>query len=121
VTDAESAAALAPGWRRDRVGVVAVAAEDTTTERTWAREVLRAARPSFTLALADARTKNEDLATFLSAIGGVDALALHRTEATVSPAQLLTLGLPVARLDGAEVTSTTWAAIVRDAAARRGA
>lgn len=119
VTDAESTAALAPGWRRDRVGVVAVAVDDTTGERAWAREVLRAARPSFAIALADARTKNEDLATFLGGIGGVDALALHRTDSTVSPAQLLGLGLPVARLEGSEVSSTTWARIIRDAAARR--
>lgn len=121
VHDAASAKALSPGWRRDRIGIVAVAARDTASDASWARAMLRDLRPSATIGLADARAKNEDLAMFLSGIGGVDALAVTGSDTTATPAQLLELAVPVAFLDGAPATGTTWASVVRDAAARRSA
>ena len=57
VTDAESAAALAPGWRRDPCGRRRGGDRRHRQRACVGSRVLKAARPSFTLALADARTR----------------------------------------------------------------
>ncbi len=112
VSDTTRAAALAPGWRRDRVGVVAVDAASPGASATWVRQVLRALRPSATWAVVSAISKSEDVEHFASSIGGVDALALDGIALTVTPAAVLRSGIPVARLDGMPASPAAWSAAV---------
>lgn len=112
VSDTARAAALAPGWRRDRVGVVAVDAASPGSSATWVRQVLRALRPSATWAVVSAISKSEDVEHFASSIGGVDALVLDGIALTVTPAAVLRSGIPVARLDGRPASPAAWSAAV---------
>lgn len=110
----EEAETLARGWRRDRVGVVAVHAPTLGTDQSWTRGVLRALRPSCVWGVASAVTKSEDVRRWVDAIGGADALALADVPATATPAAVLSVGLPVARLDDERATPQRWAAVVAD-------
>lgn len=108
----EEAAALSPGWRRDRVGLVAVTAPLISSDHRWARDVLRAMRPSAVWGVASATTKPEDIVRWATALGGFDALVLEDVAHTSTPAAVLTTGIPVATLDGRPATPTRWAAVV---------
>jgi hypothetical protein len=119
VHDAYEAADLSPGWRRDRVGVVAVNVASFLEDALWAREVLRAMGPSMTIALASATTKAEDIAAACAAIGGVDALALEDLDATLTPAAVLATKIPVGMLDGAPANEANWVVTASRALARR--
>lgn len=108
VNDARRAAALAPGWRRDCVAVVVVDIATAGSSPAWVRAMLRALRPTATWMLASARSKSEDLAYFADAIGGLDALVLADLAATVTPAAVLSTGIPIARLDGEPASVDAW-------------
>ena len=69
---------LSPGWRRGRVAVVAVSCPVLSGEHRVVRDLLEAMRPSATIAIADARSKSEDVLYFCDGLGGVDALVLDR-------------------------------------------
>jgi hypothetical protein len=111
---AAQAASLSPGWRRDRVGVVAVYAPPLGADQRWTRQVLRALRPSCVWGMAGATTKPDDVRRWITAIGGVDALVLTEVGATATPAAILSLGVPVTRLDDEPATPGRWAAVVAD-------
>lgn len=121
VHDEQEAADLAPGWRRDRVGVVAVSVTSLSRDGAWARNVLRALAPSMTIALASATAKAEDIGAFCAAIGGVDALVIEGLEATLTPASVLATGIPVGMLDAMPADAATWADVATRALARRSA
>lgn len=121
VHDAYEAADLAPGWRRDRVAVVALAVSSAGRDGAWARQLLRALAPSMTIAVASATTKPEDVAATCEAIGGADALVLEDVDATLTPAASLSAGIPVGMLDGLPADAATWVAVASRALARRGA
>ena len=121
VESPDDAEALAPGWRRDRVGIVALAVPSGLASAAEARALLRALRPSAVYALADASAKNDDLFELVDAMGGVDALWLEGLGSTITPADVLALGIPVARLDGEAATPERWALVVDEAVRRRGA
>ena len=110
---------LSVGWRRDRVGVVVVHASPAEADRRWAREMLRAMRPSCVWGLARASTKPEDVGRWANDIGGVDALVVEDVAGTVTPAAILSTGIPVARLDGQPATPARWADVVVALAAGR--
>ncbi len=112
VRTASQAAAMSPGWRRDRAGVVAVYAPPLGTDQRWTRQVLRALRPSCVWGMASATTKPDDVRRWIAAIGGVDALVVTEASATATPAAILSLGIPVARLDDEPATPARWAAAV---------
>lgn len=109
---ASEAAALAPGWRRDRVGVVAVYGKALGADQQWTRSVLRAMLPSWTMGVVPATTKPEDIHRWVRDIGGVDALALTGVRATTTPASVLSLGIPVAMLDEQAATAAAWADVI---------
>jgi hypothetical protein len=115
----DEAADLSTGWRRDRVGVVVVHASSAEADRRWAREMLRAMRPSCVWGLARASTKPEDVGRWANDIGGVDALVVDEVAGTVTPAAILSAGIPVARLDGEPATPERWADVVAALAAGR--
>jgi hypothetical protein len=111
---ASQAAAMGPGWRRDRVGVVAVYAPPLGSDQRWTRQMLRALRPSCVWGIADATTKPDDVRRWAAAIGGVDALVMTDVGSTATPAAILSLGIPVARLDDEPATPARWAAVVAE-------
>jgi hypothetical protein len=116
----EDAADLAPGWRRDRVGVVAVCLPQRMQRALpWARAMLHALAPSMTLLQASALCKTEDIAAVEAAIGGADALWLEHTPETLSPASPLACGCPAAYLDGAPANAHSWEAVLRTALLRQ--
>jgi hypothetical protein len=95
-------------WRRERPTVVAVDADPRGPER-WIADVLRALEPTLTCGRVDATYKPEDVAAWVDRIGGLDAIVLENLHATVSPAAVLALGIPVARIDGVPATPDAWA------------
>jgi hypothetical protein len=111
---AAQAASMSPGWRRDRVGVVAVYAPPLGADQRWTRQVLRALRPSCVWGMVGATTKPDDVRRWITAVGGVDALAMTEVSATATPAAILSLGVPVTRLDDEPATPERWAAVVAD-------
>lgn len=119
VHDEQEARDLAPGWRRDRVGVAAVMLSSFTRDGAWARAMLRAMAPSMTIALASATMKGEDVLALCNALGGVDALVVEDLEATLTPAAILGTGIPVGMLDGVAADPASWSAIAARALARR--
>jgi hypothetical protein len=114
VRSAEEGAERAPGWRRSKPAVVVVDACVTGAHRSWATHVIGALRPTVVWGVVDATSKTEDIGAWAEALGGIDALALENVDATVSPASALSVGLPVARLDGQPATATRWAAALVD-------
>lgn len=116
---ASQAAALAGGWRRDRVGVVAVNASPVGEGQRWTRRILSAMGPSFVWGVVSSTTKVEDVGHWADAIGGIDALVLWEPESTMTPAAILDLGIPVARLGNHPATPRLWASTVSSLAARR--
>jgi hypothetical protein len=111
---AEDAAERAPGWRRSEAAVVVVDAAVTDGERSWATHVIAALRPTAVWGVVDATSKTEDIAAWAEALGGLDALALENTNATVSPAAALGAGIAVARINGQPATAARWAATIVD-------
>jgi hypothetical protein len=114
VRSAEDAAVRGPGWRRSQPAVVVVDASVTGTDRSWATHLISALRPTAVWGVVDATAKTEDIAAWTEDLGGVDALALEHLDATVSPAAVLSLGAPVARIDGQPATAARWVATVVD-------
>ncbi|MHB1584060.1 MAG: hypothetical protein ACYC0E_09955, partial [Acidimicrobiales bacterium] len=112
VRSPDEAASLSPGWRRDRVGLVAVTAPLISSDHRWAREVLRAMRPSAVWGVVSATTKPEDVVQWATALGGFDALVLEDVAYTSTPAAVLGTGIPVATLDGRTATPARWASVV---------
>lgn len=109
----ERAASLRSAWRRrERPVLVAVDAPVGLRHTTWTRHVLDALEPAAVWAVVDAQRKPEDVVEWSERIGGVDAIALDRTEETASPAAVLTTGLPVSLLDGHQATPARWAAVL---------
>lgn len=102
-------------WRRREVPtIVVIDSPPLATSSAWAEEVLAALEPSATWIVAEASRKREDVAAWLDALGGVDAIALDDIGSTVSPASILELGIPVGRLDGRRASAALWASILTD-------
>lgn len=100
-------------WRRTpRPTLVVVDEPIGIRGTTWARHVLDALEPSAVWAVVDAQRKPEDVVEWGERIGGIDAVALHRTAETTSPAAILATGLPVGLIDGETATPARWAAVL---------
>jgi hypothetical protein len=110
---------LSPGWRRGRVAVVAVSCPGHSGDQRAVRDLISALRPSATIAIADARSKSEDVTFLCEGLGGVDALVLDRVAETLTPATLAATGIPVARLGDAPATPEEWARVASAALRRR--
>jgi hypothetical protein len=115
ITDTEDAAEKRRSWRRrDRPSVVVVDAELGGDKPAWAFHVLAALEPEATWGVGDATRKTEDVAAWMHGLGGVDALAVNAVDATVSPASVLQLDVPVGRLDGRPASPALWAALLTE-------
>ncbi len=116
----DEVADLQGGWRRGRVGVVAVFLPATgPTELAWARAVLAAGEFSVTFLVAAAGTKPEDLAHRCHALGGVDGLILEDLADTLTPATALGAGPPIVRLGGGRADAPAWERTLATALERR--
>ncbi len=113
IRNSETASERAPGWRR-RHGptVVAVVAPVNAPQRAWAHHMVKALRPTALWGVVDATVKSADITAWSEALGGLDALVLTGTEQTTTPADVLTTGIPVARIDGMPATSEQWTALM---------
>ncbi|MDA8295487.1 MAG: hypothetical protein M0004_02655 [Actinomycetota bacterium] len=119
VHDATEAADLSPGWRRGRAVVVTVSVPATADAGEWTRAVLGGLAPSMTLLVASAAAKTEDVQAMVQTIGGVDGLVLEDCGETLTPASVLSAGLPIARLDGQPAGASAWVAVAERALERR--
>ncbi|HWD24784.1 MAG TPA: hypothetical protein VG368_04920, partial [Acidimicrobiales bacterium] len=115
VRNPRSAGDLAPGWRRGRVGVVAVAC-DGLADLSWVRSILSSVRPSYVLLVGRADAKSSDLSAIAERIGGVDALVLEGLSETLTPLAALDTGIPIARLDNTTANPSAWTDVLERAA-----
>lgn len=90
--------------------VVAVCEPPGASGTSWVREMIEALAPVTTWGAVGANRKPEDIARWVEAVGGVDALALAGCDTTVSPAAVLAAGIPVAALEGRRATPAAWTA-----------
>jgi hypothetical protein len=85
----------------------------------WAYRVLERLEPTITWAVVDASMKPEDVEHRIDLLGGVDVIALAGIADTTSPAAILALGVPVARLGSRPATPAVWADLLTDRLRRR--
>jgi hypothetical protein len=116
-TDITAVRALGGGWRRDRIGIVAIELDGRS--HAFVRSALRSLMPSAVWMSADARMKNEDLIAQADAVGGIDALMLAHADETSTPAIALRAGFAVATLNGHHADPARWTRIVNRVAERR--
>lgn len=115
ITDTEDAAEKRRSWRRrERPSVVVIDAELGHDKPAWAYHVLAALEPEATWGVVDATRKTEDVAAWMHGLGGIDAIALNDIDATVSPAAVLQLEVPVGRIDGRPASAALWAALLTE-------
>ena len=97
-------------WRRRTTPtVVAVAAPLGYDPAAWAKPMLDALEPTIAWGVVSADRKAEDVRAWIDRLGGIVAIALTETTLTVSPATMLQLGIPIARLDGDRADPIRWA------------
>jgi hypothetical protein len=99
--------------------IVVVEAALPPAAQGWLNAVVPALAPTFTWAVAQASTKVNDVVSWASVIGDVDALALVNVPATGDPAAALAGPLAVGLLDGQRATVTRWMAMLTNGAERR--
>ncbi len=115
ITDATSALERRRSWRRrDHVSFVAVSMPSMTAATEWANTMLDYLEPTQIWAVANAGWKAEDVRAWASHLGGFDVLAIERLDDTISPASLLDIGIPVARIDGEPASAQNWADLLVD-------
>lgn len=98
--------------RRRNATIIVVDAPFTAAGAAQARAYLKVLAPTTTWGAVDATRKAPDIAAFVRAVGGLDALALSAVDETADPATVLQLGIPVARLAGRPATPAAWAALL---------
>lgn len=117
VTDAAEADRERRSWRR-REAPTFVVVEDTQSLRrggvAWTREVVTALEAHRVIGVVPAGRKVADVATWAQGIGGLDEIALHDTEQTATPFDVLALEVPVGWLDDEAATPDAWADLLLD-------
>jgi hypothetical protein len=102
-------------WQQSAAStIVVVEAALPPAARAWLFAVVSALAPTFTWAVAQASTKVNDVVSWASAIGHVDALALVNVQATEDPAAALAGPLPVGLLDGQRASVPRWMAMLTE-------
>jgi hypothetical protein len=110
VCDPATAEERRRSWRRrEYPTIVACSMPGGREHLRWVREMLDSLEPTCTWAIVDAGWKCEDVKHWSDVLGGIDVLALRNLDQTVSPAAVLELGIPVARLEGSPATPLAWA------------
>ena len=104
----DEVADLAGGWRRDRIGVVAVSCDMQVASYPWVRSMLQALAPNYVGLVARATTKPRDLDMIATLIGGADSLMVEGLNETLTPLSALDSVIPVSRLDGQTASTAAW-------------
>ncbi len=113
VTTPQDAMDRRRSWRRrDDLTIVAVDSPVGRFGSSWAREVLDALEPSLVWGIVEASRKPEDVLAWTEHLGGLDSFAVEQLDSTTTPAAILKLPIPVARLDGVPATPEQWASIL---------
>lgn len=94
--------------------VVALCAPEGAAGIGWVRSMLDALDPVTVWAAVRADRKPDDVWAWVERVGAVDALAVGACADTCSPAALLSVGVPVASLEGRRATPAAWAALLME-------
>ena len=94
--------------------VILVVIASITAATQWTNMMLDHLEPTQVWGVANAGWKAEDVTAWAERLGGIDVLAIERLDETVSPASLLEVGVPIARLDGEPASATRWAEVLLD-------
>jgi hypothetical protein len=108
----EDARRLRDLWRSCGVPFVVAVCSPEGAASGWARQMLEALEPVTVWAAVRADRKPDDVVAWAGHLGGVDALAVGACEETVSPAAVLSAGIPVAAVDGRRATPAAWTALL---------
>jgi hypothetical protein len=100
--------------RRAEPTIVACSIGSGRAQLGWARRMLDRLEPTVTWAVVEASCKAEDIAHRLTLLGGADVLALTGVADTVSPAAVLSLGIPVGRIGSTYATPASWADLLME-------
>jgi hypothetical protein len=100
--------------RRAEPTVVACRVGPGPAQLRWAQRILDRLDATITWAVVDASLKPEDVEHRTNLLGGVDAIALMGIADTVSPAAVLALDIPVARIGGTTATPAVWTDLLMD-------
>jgi hypothetical protein len=111
-------ASTAARWRAelpaaDGVTVVALGVRPGRAREDAAAELLAALAPDQAWGVVDARSKTRDCARWIAGVGArrpLDALAVGGLFDTSEPGTVLSLGVPVAWIDGVPASRVAWAA-----------
>jgi hypothetical protein len=111
-TPEEALQITARSRRQPTVTIVALHAPVSADANPWVCRMLDALEPTAVWGVAGATSKCEDVSAWADGLGGLDALAMEDVTSTMSPAQVLATGIPVASLDGRRATPALWAAVI---------
>jgi hypothetical protein len=100
--------------RRAEPTIVACSIGSGRAQLGWAHRMLDRLEPTVTWAVVEASCKAEDIAHRLQLVGGADVLALTGVADTVSPAAILSLGIPVGRIGSTYATPASWADLLME-------
>jgi hypothetical protein len=100
--------------RRAEPTVVACSVGAGRAQLTWARRLLERLQPTVAWAVIDASVKLEDVRHRVELLGRVDVVALSGIADTVSPAAVLSLGIPVGRIGSNRATPAVWADLLAE-------
>jgi hypothetical protein len=113
ISSIDDAAQLAARCRRSpQPTIVAMHSTISAEPDRWAARMLEALAPSAVWGVTAATHKAEDVAAWATGLHGLDALCVEDVDATVSPAQALAIGVPIACLDGRKATPALWATVL---------
>jgi hypothetical protein len=111
-TPEEALQITARSRRQPAVTIVALHAPVSADANPWVCRMLDALEPTAVWGVASATSKSEDVSAWADSLGGLNALAMEDITSTMSPAQVLATGIPVASLDGRGATPALWAAVI---------
>jgi len=100
--------------RRAEPTIVACSIGTGRAQLGWAHRILDRLEPTITWAVVDASCKAEDVGHRISLLGGVDVIAITGIADTISPAAVLSLGIPIGRIGSNPSTPAVWADLLME-------
>ncbi len=100
--------------RRAEPTIVACSIGTGRAQLGWAHRILDRLEPTITWAVVDASCKAEDVGHRITLLGGVDVIAITGIADTISPAAVLSLGIPIGRIGSNPSTPAVWADLLME-------
>jgi hypothetical protein len=100
--------------RRAEPTIVACSIGTGRAQLGWAHRILDRLEPTITWAVVDASCKAEDVGHRITLLGGVDVIAITGIADTISPAAILSLGIPIGRIGSNPSTPAVWADLLME-------